>query len=274
MALYPKDLPRPEWMPDFHPWAFIGSQRGIALTWVGRLADAEAQLADIVRFTTEDGSIEVAGWSSYQLALVYYLMGEGAPAAEAAARASEISERLGSPMLACFSLMAHVWADLATGEFETALAHAQPLNDMFDKVERHWAPAARMFQALCLLELGRNAEAAELAAQAAEGFTFGSIRHFEIMTWGVLARAGLRSRGAAALAEAEHALARAERLIDDNRIETLRPFLCEWRAEQAQVRGDAEARAALLDEAARLHAAHGAPRQAARLRSEGTVAIS
>lgn len=268
MALYPRSLPRPEWLPDYHPYCFFGFMRGIALSWMGRLEEAERQLREIIDFAAADGSPEVVAWSSLQLAITYHLTGDAARSRQAAETIAVISDRVGSPLLLVYRHVSQVWASLASRAFEDALTATAAVIELVAYVEQQWGPMGRMFCARCFLELNRLPEAVEMAEAALAGFQTCSIKQFEIEAWGVLARARLRLEGPAGVAAADHALARAEQLIDAEGTEALRPFLLEWRAELEQVRGDTILSHALMERAAATHAQHGAPRQADRVRGE------
>ena len=80
-----------------------------------------------------------------------------------------------------------------------------------------------------------------------------------------MARALLRSDGAAASDAVEAELACAAALIERTGARTLAPTLCEWRAELAAVLGDDAARDELLREAQQLYDEIGAPLHAVRL---------
>jgi hypothetical protein len=83
-----------------------------------------------------------------------------------------------------------------------------------------------------------------------------------------MARALLRSDGAAARDAVEAALSSAAELIERTGARTLAPFLCEWRAELAAVLGDDATRDRLLRQAEQLYEEIGAPLHAARLAAQ------
>jgi adenylate cyclase len=274
MAFCPLDQPGPDWLPDYHPHLFFGFMRGVALTWLGRLAEAERQLLDVIDLAKTDGSIEVVAWCSLQLSIAYSLLGDCGRSLEAATTVATISERLGSPLLIAYRHISFIRAYSCAGSFEKALPEATAAIELFGHVEQHWAALGKMHLAHCLLELGRTPEALATAELAVEGFRTCNITHNEVEALGLLVRARLRVEGAAAAVAVERLLGKAEEIIDAEAMETLRPFLHEWRAELAQTRGDEAASARLLERAAEGHAANGAERQAARVRNQGLKVLS
>lgn len=265
MALYARDLARPDWLPDFHPNTFFAFMRGISLTWLGQLDEAERQLRQVIDDAAADETPEVIAWACYALSHCYYCKGESEQALACANRVGEISELLGSPLLVSYRYMAQVWAALAAGDHAKALSNAQTAVELFGTVEQHWAAAARMLVARALLELGQTDEAAAMAEAAVTGFQDCSIKHFEIEAWGVLARAWAGQGGADALAASAGALAKAGDVTDTAGLEVMRPFLCEWGAELAGRASNQPLRQAMLGDAATAHFRNGAPRQAARV---------
>lgn len=268
MALYSRDLARPEWLPDFHPNTFFAFMRGISLTWLGQLDEAERQLRQVIVDATADETPEVIAWACYALSHCYYCKGEPDQALASATRVGEISELLGSPLLVSYRYMAHVWAALAGGQHAKALENARAAVELFGTVEQHWAAAARMLVARALLELGHHGQAAEMAEAAVTGFQDCSIKHFEIEAWGVLARAWLAQGGAQAAAASAGALAKAEDVMEVAGLEVMRPFLAEWQAELAGHERDQPARRAMLAKAAAAHNGNGAPRHARRVEQQ------
>jgi len=272
MALYARDLPRPPWLPDFHPHDFFAFLRGVSLIWLGRLAEGEQQILEAIARAKAEGTPEIVAYASYGGAHGYHCLGDAAKALAAAAEVRAVGDKLGSPLVMSYSHMAYTWAHLTAGDPEAALREIRAAAELFRSWEQHWADAARMLEARCHLDLGRPAEAAKWAQSALEGFEICSIKHFEIEAWGVLARARLRSEGGGARPAAREALEQAERLIDTYRLEVMRPFLFEWRAE---VEGDAGGPdGAWLDRAAEAHRRQDAPLQVARLAAVRAAAVA
>ncbi|HVR91977.1 MAG TPA: AAA family ATPase [Novosphingobium sp.] len=258
LAMWPSELPREAWLSGTNPHTFFSFMRGIGLVWLGRLDEAQAQLAAAVTFAEADGTPEVIGWSSYALAQASHWSGDGAAALVHAQRVAEISEALGSPLLVLYRHFCFALAHRTLGEPGQAIPHARAAMDVVLRTERHWLGAVRMQLAWALLEDGQPGEAAEMARLATVDCVKGGTRHFAAEAWGVLAMALLARDGPTARSEIESALAKAEAAVTVGASPVIAPFLLEWRAALADASGATADARRLQNEARTAHAAQGA----------------
>jgi hypothetical protein len=136
------------------------------------------------------------------------------------------------------------------------------------RTEAAWRAVSAVLLSDALL-LGGDLTAAQTAANNAITLCRTSLRApYEAEAQGVLARALLRRDGRSGCEAAETALTEAAALIESSGAVTLAPWLCEWRAELAEVLGDDVARKQQLRQAHDLYREIGAPAQAERLASD------
>ncbi len=160
------------------------------------------------------------------------------------------------------------YAHLAAGRASEAVERARDALDIWRRVDKSQEATAATLLAEALLQAG-DLPAAESAAADAIAVCRSTLRgKFEAEAHGIMARALLRSDGAAPRDAVEAALSSAAELIARTGARTLAPFLCEWRAELAAVLGDDATRDQLLRQAEQLYEEIGAPLHAARLAAE------
>jgi hypothetical protein len=233
--------------------------------WMGRLPEGIEGFVRHRRLCEEDGTPEFVGYNQLYSGEAHYRALEPERALASARQVEELSERLGTPSLAAYSPLTYAFAHLAAGRASDAIEAAQASLDQLRQIERFQAGMAAELLAEAWLEAGDPA-AAKAAAEEAIALCRRSDRgQYEAAAHGVLARALLRGDGAKAREAAEAELDEAAALIERTGAKLLAPALCEWRAELADVLGDAPRCEALLREAQQGYESVGAPNHAKRL---------
>lgn len=266
IARIPRHLPREEWLWGFNHYTLIRIIRAFGLTWTGSLKEALEELGHVLRLAEEDQTPEMAGYAFFYTAEAHHQAGD-AEAALACARQVEMISRARPEHL---GLLAHAqfafgYAHLADGRAAAAVESAREALDLFRVVDKPYAGKAASVVADALLQAG-DLPAAAPAAGEAIALCRRSLRAvYEAVAHGVMARVLLRRNGAAARDAVEAEFAEVAALIERTGAKTLAPALCEWRAELAEVLGDAPRRADLLGAAQRGYAEIGAPLQVERV---------
>ncbi len=266
LVTYPVETAREYWITGFNPHSFFAFMNGVTLSWMGRLEEAEAQLVEARTLAFADGTPEVAGWCSFQLATVGYLMGDFAKSLENARAIEEISDTLGSPLLASYRHIAYTWAHLGRGDHAAAHPYAEAAVDVFKRIEQHWAGVGATLMARVHFGAGRYAEALEWADDAIRQCADCEVGQYELQALGV--RVLILMRRDRDVAAAEHVLDRVEAVLTRTGAEALRPWALEWRAELAKLQGDEPGSRGLYEQAAALHLTRGAAAHAIRLKSQ------
>jgi class 3 adenylate cyclase/tetratricopeptide (TPR) repeat protein len=266
---FPRDIPPEEWSIGVSPHSWYSIWRGFALTWMGRLPEALEELSRCRRLAEEDGTLEMVGYAHSFVSEVHYHAHDAERLLASARQVEEISQQLGDhPVMVAHAQHAIAFAHLAADRAEDAIGPARTGLEILGRVEKQHAGRTAWILAEALLASGDLPGARSAASQAIVLCRRSLRGNFEAASHGVLARALLRSEGAAASDAAEAALAEAAALVERTGAATLAPALCEWRAELAAVRGDEAERLRRLGEARELYAAIGAPAHAARLSAQ------
>jgi adenylate cyclase len=242
--------------------------RGVCLVWLGRLQEGREELDRCLHLAEELGVPDMASYALAFMNVAHYYAHDPDRALATARQIEEFSRSLGEPPL----LVAHAQTSLACAHIVAGRAAdaVEPLRialEIHRRVEQHSAGPASSLLAEALLAAG-DLPAAQLAAEQAIELAVRLKGLNEAQARGVLARAMLRRRGAAAREEAEAELAKAAEMIERYGARTIAPLLCEWRAELATVLGDDATCTQLLQQALQSYEEIGAPLQVARLRKE------
>jgi tetratricopeptide (TPR) repeat protein len=269
MTTFPRAIPREEWTWGFNPTAALSFWRAVCLLWEGRMSEGFAEFERTRRWVAEDNTPEALPFLFAWQAEAFYHLREPDKAQASAIQSQQISRKLGDPPhTAGYAQMAVAYAHLAAGRPADAIEPARQSKAMLARAEQVVIAMGPRLLAEALLETGDLPAAiaeAEHAIQLARHSLKGNL---EAEAHGILARALLRRDGAAAREAAECAFANAAELIERTGAHIITPRLLEWRAELAQVLGDAGQRHALLGQASELYEAMGAPLQVVRLRQE------
>jgi adenylate cyclase len=262
----PREIPTEEWGSSFHPFTLLHFFRGWSLCWMGRIPEGLEEFSRTRRFSEEDGTPEFLGYNYFYCSEAHYHANDAERALASARRTEETCHKLGDPpSLAAYTDISYAFAHLSAGRSVDAIEAAKSALAQLRRVELFQAGMAAHLLAEGWLQAGDPA-AAKAAAEEAIALCQRSDRgNYEAMAHGVLARALLRSDGAEAREAVEAALSQAAALIERTGAKLLSPALSEWRAELAEVLGDAAAREALLREAQKGYEQVGAPGHATRL---------
>jgi adenylate cyclase len=265
----PRDIPTEKWGSSFHPYTLLHFFRGWSLCWMGRASEGLEMFARTRRFSEEDGTPEFLGYNHFYCGEAYFHANDAERALASARQVDEICRKLGEPpSLAAYTDVTFAFAHLAAGRAADAIEAAKSALDQLGRVELFQAGMAAHLLAEGWLQAG-DPVAAKTAAENAIALCRRSDRgNYEAAAHGVLARALLRSEGAAARDAVEAALTDAAALIERTGATLLSPAHCEWRAELAGVLGDEAGRMALLREAQQGYHEIGAPNHRKRLAEE------
>jgi class 3 adenylate cyclase len=245
-------------VPGLLAWA----GRLVAANGLGRLSEATVVAAELRNVARRDGS----AFAAVLLAAAEgqeTLYRDPAAAIPQIVRTLESARQLGSPALVAVLSWRLGLLQLRLNQFEAAGATLEPLL-AFPTVEINCRAALALalggqgFASRALREAGRA------VAQAEErGLPSGSGE-----AWLALAQATLLAEGAAARAEVERVLDRADAYAAERKLAMLGCDILEARAALARALGDEAARARFLDEAERRYSEMGAPGYAALVAEE------
>jgi len=249
--------------------AFVWSMRGQLLAFMGHLREGVADLNRSLNLAREGGTIEGVCLANVFLAVVDYIVGDAAAAWNHAQGALEAAQQLKTPFMDALARLALGNAHLLRKEWAAACASYEAL-----LVTARDAATTTLIDSLRLpllaeayLGLGDIPQARRIAEQAIDPARQGAASHTECLAWLTYTHVLLVSEGAAARAEVEADLERADALIQENRLKSLEPFVHERRAELAGVLGNEDEQRHQLHQARRLFAEVGATGHASRLAS-------
>jgi class 3 adenylate cyclase len=150
-------------------WALMA--KGVVRREQDEFDDAARYLEEGLRVATEQGDPETASWIRGNLAVLLTMRGDVEAAKAAARRNHELTERLGDVFSRSLSLVNLAGTELASGDFEAALAAIEEGDRIYREAmgsggeSASWRAAVR---AQALLGLGRTEEALEAAEWAAD----------------------------------------------------------------------------------------------------------
>ena len=230
--------------------ATLDQFEGFCWAWTGRLADALQAYERCIRQADAVG--ELAVYARCHAVEAHYHRGDPQQAMERARQAEAVSEQLGAPpMLAARVAQALGFAHLAGGRAADALVAADRALAIHRRVDQTSSGPSAWLRAEALLACG-DAAAALAASDEAIALCGRSLRgNYEILAWGVRARALLVIGGATDTDAARQALDAAERLIQRTGTTLLVPALARWRAALCEAQGDVVQRQHWLEAAAR-----------------------
>lgn len=216
--------------------ATLDQFEGYCWAWTGRTADALQAYERCLRQADAVG--ELAVYARCHAVEAHYHRGESPLAMERARQAEAVSQQLGAPpMLAGRVAQALGFAHLVAGRAADALVAADQALAIHRRVDQTSAGPSTVLRAEALLA-GGDPAAALVASDEAIALCRRSLRaNYEIMAWGVRARALLRDGGMAALPGASAALDTAEALIARTGANLLLPALAQWRMEWRGMQG-------------------------------------
>ena len=240
--------------------ATLDQFEGYCWAWTGRLADALQAYERCIRQADTVG--ELAVYARCHAVEAHCHRGEPQQAMERARQAEAVSQQLGAPpMLAARVAQALGFAHLAAGRAADALVAADQALAIHRRVDQTSAGPSALLRAEALLAGGEPA-AALAASDEAIALCQRSMRaNYEVMAWGVRARALLGLSGPVDTIAARQALESAGQLIQRTGTTLLAPALARWQAALCEATGDAALRQNWLEAAARGDAQIG--RQAA-----------
>jgi class 3 adenylate cyclase/tetratricopeptide (TPR) repeat protein len=251
----------------FSPFLGILLQKALALTWTGRLREAQPILDQALDLARDDAEIEMRRSLHGQYSEWALLAGDARLAAGHVRHAVDIAERLGSTRsrqyayraLGALKLLEGQWREAAE-TLEGVLALAREKRTALQQEASWLADLAEAY-----LGLG---DAGRARAAASEAVALGRRRRArldECRAHLALARVLLRAEGAAASGEIEAALHAACALVEETGARTLEPFIHVELAELARLANDDATRQRELREAHRLFTEMGAPIRAAEV---------
>jgi adenylate cyclase len=264
LAKPPENLRLGARIVGFSPFLSILLHKASALTWMGRLREAQPILDRALDLARDDAEIEMRRSSHGQYSEWALLAGDARLAAGHVRHAVDLAERLGSARsreyayraLGALKLLEGRWHEAAEA-LEGVLALAREKRTALQQEASWLADLAEAY--LGLGDVGRA------RATAGEAVTVGRGRRArldECRAHLALARVLLRAEGAAASGEIEAALHAACALVEGTGARVLEPFILLERAELARLTGDEPARRRALREAQRLFTEVGAPLRA------------
>jgi len=234
---------------------------GGLLSVMGQPAEGQRELDRALALAREHGEEELLGWTHELNVYGAEFRGDAEQALGHARRAVEIAERIGSALsrasayysLGCANLVQQDWP-AAENALERALAIVRER-----RTGLHWEPLIVAGLAEVHLARGDGERARALAEEAARRAARFGARVTECRAQLTLARALLRSEGAATRGAAEAALRRARALVAESGARLYEPLVGLELAELARLAGDEDGHRRQLGEAERLFAALGAP---------------
>jgi class 3 adenylate cyclase/tetratricopeptide (TPR) repeat protein len=248
---------------DFHPIAV--SWRGWTLAVLGRAvegAEALRRAGDLARRSGDVGALAVVEAQSAQVA---WFHGDGPAALAHGRRGVELAERFGAATTLGLAYSALGFACVLEERWTEALEALERA------VERGIGLSALMTGAAvsrAWLGMGDERRARSAAEEAVSATRRAGARLLESMSQVSLARVLIRSEGASARSEVEHALSRALELAQELGYRVLLPQIHEVRSDLMRALGDGTRRERELREAHRLYTEMGATGHADRLAKE------
>jgi class 3 adenylate cyclase/tetratricopeptide (TPR) repeat protein len=242
----------------------------VLLPCMGRIEEGIAEYERALRLAREHGEVEITGWARGAYAYIAWLTADGETGVRRAREGLEVAERLGSSFsrVTAYSQLAR--SALAAGDWEeTAVAASEALKIARD-TGAGLTTEGLMLSLLAEADIGRG-ELDLARSTAEEAVAAGRRRHtrfLELFAQLALARALLRTDGAASAEAIAPSLERALALVGETGAVALEPFVRVELAELARVRGEGEVRNRELEEAQRLFTSIGAPRRAAAIAPE------
>jgi adenylate cyclase len=267
----PSDLRIGSEITVYAPYLELRTNQGFCSAYLLDLDTAERALRDAGELAkTHRADVEFVAITSFLLAEVAALRGDGEAAVALAREAVEIGERLGTSFLGSHGRMFAARAHLVRGDWSDARHCATEALTIAHETRSGLEQEALMLAILAEAELGagepeRAQQTATRAIEAAEriGASFHEMLA-RIALARVLLAAGDASGAEAIASELDQALALAER----TGARTLRPFIGVERARLCRLRRDERKRERELREAHRLFAEIGAPIRAAEVAKE------
>jgi len=249
--------------------AFVWSLRGQMLAFMGHLREGVTDLNRSLNLAREGGAIEGVCLANVFLAAVDYIVGDAAAAWNHAQGALEAAQQLKTPFMDALARLALGNAHLLRQEWAAASASYEALLDAVRDAGTTTLIDSFLLPLLAeaYLGLGDIPQARRIAEQAIDPARQGAAPHTECLAWLTYTHVLLVSQGAAARADVEADLERAEALIQESQLKSLAPFVHERRAELAGALGNEDEQRRQLREARRLFAEVGATGHAARLAS-------
>jgi tetratricopeptide (TPR) repeat protein len=251
----------------FSPYLYLLMMRGHVRTEMGRLGEAESDLARVLALAGERGEVELLGWAHEFAAYLCLAIGRWEHALEHARHSLDRADRIGSPLSRSSAYYTMGAARLARGEFEEAAAAAERGLRIIRArgTGRHWESRGLAILAEALARAGEPTRA-RAALEEAEAFSLrGGNRAFECVSCLAIVRARRCIDAIAARAAIEATLARIDAIVAATGARLYVPSVHEERAGLAQALGDAEAWRRELVAARDLFAAMGADAHAARV---------
>jgi class 3 adenylate cyclase len=253
-----------------NPYPFALANRALLRVWVRRSPEGERDVERAIALSLDQPSQELLALVHWMGTLLAQLRGDPVAARGHARQAGSIVGRINLPNLEALAfgalgtahLLGEEWNEAVTA-FERALAVVREhrTNVSFEGFYLNGLAEAHLGRGE--VELARTLAEKAIAAARARGSRFQEAQgHLN------LARAHLRAAGAAARAEVESALARAEALRLESSAAAYEPHVRLARAELARVLGDEAARRRELGEAHRLFVEMGAKGHAERVKRE------
>jgi class 3 adenylate cyclase/tetratricopeptide (TPR) repeat protein len=254
---------------------FFAQMKASIQRMMGRLGEAEQQLAKALRVARDSGIPENLGWALGSVG--YHALDAGgivfAELGDAKAGAAEslrIAEELGSRFSRGGSLHNLGNACLAAGDHEEAARFFSEALELVRtlRVSLEFEPLMLAGLSRSQLGVGKTTEAVRSAEEGVAIAQDRGQRGWEVSAQLALAAALAAGRGARARAAAEAALRRAEELVEETGARVHAPWIAEVRARLAQAGGDALNAEGFLREAQRLYAQVGAAGHARRVAGE------
>jgi class 3 adenylate cyclase/tetratricopeptide (TPR) repeat protein len=249
------------------PYAICHAFKGLALAFLGRLAEAQQLIERGMGIAREHGDIETLGWGYQISCFLAYLVGEPESARANARQGVEIFERIGNS-----NARAGAWHALGVvanmqGQWKEAIEAVERSRAIAEhgRTAVEAEPARLALLAESHLGLGELEQARELGERAVERAHAGGSRSAEPWVNIALARVLLGSAGPSARQEIEAALRRALEITRETEARAWEPMVHVELAELARQNGDQEGQERELREAHRLFSEIGASRHAERL---------
>jgi class 3 adenylate cyclase/tetratricopeptide (TPR) repeat protein len=225
------------------PYAWCVMWKGVLLTYLGDLAEAEHWIERGMEIARAQGDMETVGWCYQMKVWLGFNRGPSKSMLADGQRQLEIAEQIGDSFSRTWS---HYWLGLAhraEEDWDRAIELAERAEAMSQELGTAVlgrAPRLVML-AECYLEKGDGARALELAREAVAEMERQCQRSVEGYACNVLARVLSRTAGKGAREEIDELLDRAQRSAEATEFESGRAWTLRERAEIAGRFGDREA---------------------------------